>query len=115
MQKGPGMPTVEPSIAYRNLDFSPALEEQVRRRFADLHKLESRMESCHVVIEAADRRRSSGREFTVRLKLVVPGPDIDVERSIARSDAAADVGLAIHEVFDTARRLILERKSRRAS
>ena len=29
------MPTVEPSIAYRNLDSSPALEEQVRRRFAD--------------------------------------------------------------------------------
>ncbi len=107
------MPTTELKIAYRNLDSSPAIEEQVRRRLAELEKLESRIEGCDVVIEAGERRRSSGREFAVRLKLVVPGPDIDVERRVGQSDPAADVGLAIHEAFDAARRIIVERKSRR--
>ena len=45
-------------------------------------------------------------------KVVVPGPDIEVERRIGRSDPAADVRLAIREAFDAARRMILERKSR---
>lgn len=102
------------SIAYRNLDSSPTIEEHVGRRFASLQELEARIESCHVVIEASPRRQSSGREFSVRLKLVVPGPDIEVERRIGRSDPASDLNLAIHEAFDAARRMILERKAKRS-
>lgn len=108
------MPAAGLSIAYRNLESSPAVEEHVARRFADLEKLGFRIENCQVVIEAG-QRRNSGREFAVRLKLGVPGPDIEVERKIGRSDPAADVNLAIHEAFDTARRMILERKSRRSA
>ena len=107
------MPTTGLSIAYRNLDSSPAIEDEVRRRFAELEKIGARVESCQVVVEAG-QWRSSGREFTVRLKVVVPGPDIEVEQRVGRSDPAADVKLAIHEAFDAARRMILERKSRRS-
>ncbi|WP_173933151.1 HPF/RaiA family ribosome-associated protein [Chelativorans sp. Marseille-P2723] len=102
-------------IAYRNLDSSPAVEEQINERFADLEKLGARIESCDVVIEAGDRRKVSGREFTVRLKIAVPGPDIDVERRVDRGEPAADVNLAIREAFDVARREILERKSRQGA
>jgi ribosome-associated translation inhibitor RaiA len=100
------------TIAYRNLDSSPAIEEQVASRFADLEKLGARIESCDVVIEASDRRQVSGREFTVRMKIAVPGPDIEVERRVGRSEPAADVAVAIRQAFDVARREILERKSR---
>lgn len=100
------------TIAYRNLDSSPAIEQQVSERFADLEKLGARIESCDVVIEASDRRRVSAREFAVRLKIALPGPDIDVERRVGRSEPAADVSQAIREAFDVARREILERRSR---
>jgi ribosome-associated translation inhibitor RaiA len=100
------------TIAYRNLDSSPATEEQVAERFADLEKLVAHIESCDAVIEASDRRQVSGREFTVRLKIGVPGPDIEVERRIGRSEPAPDVNEAIREAFDVARRAILDRKSR---
>ena len=100
------------TIAYRNLDSSPAIEEQFAERFADLEKLGAHIESCDAVIEASDRRQVSGREFTVRLKIGVPGPDIEVERRIGRSEPAPDVNQVIREAFDVARRALLERKSR---
>ena len=100
------------SIAYRNLESSDAIEDHVRRRFSDLDKLEAKIESCHVVIEAG-QRQTSGREFTVRLKIAVPGPDIEVERTVGRSEPAKDLNLAIHEAFEAARRIIVERKPKR--
>ncbi|WP_084496581.1 HPF/RaiA family ribosome-associated protein [Aquamicrobium defluvii] len=109
-EKGQAMSKL--TIAYRNLDSSPAIEEQVAERFADLEKLGAHIESCDAVIEASDRRQVSGREFTVRLKIGVPGPDIEVERRIGRSEPAPDVNQAIREAFDVARRAILERKPR---
>lgn len=109
-EKGQAMSRL--TIAYRNLDSSPAIEEQVAERFADLEKLGAHIESFDAVIEASDRRQVSGREFTVRLKIGVPGPDIEVERRVGRSEPAPDVNQAIREAFDVARRAILERKSR---
>lgn len=79
------------SIAYRNLESSDAIEDHVRRRFSDLDKLEAKIESCHVVIEAG-QRQTSGREFTVRLKIAVPGR---ISRSNVRSAAASRPRISI--------------------
>lgn len=102
------------SITFRHLDSSEAIENQVRQRFDDLEKIFPRIVSCDVVIEAPQKRMVSGREFKVHLKVSIPGPDINVTSEVQQGVASEDVNLAIHDAFDTAGRLLIERKQRMA-
>lgn len=101
-----------PQISFRNIDPSDAVEDHVRRRIAELEEVYPRIISCEVVIEAPQKRKVSGREFTVRLKLGVPGRDIETSREVGRSGAAEDVNIAIHEAFDAARRILQDQDAR---
>ena len=101
-----------PQISFRNIDPSEAVEDHIRRRIADLEEFYPRIISCEVVIEAPQKRKVSGREFTVHLKLGVPGNDIETSRDVGRSGAAEDMNLAIHEAFDAARRILHDQDAR---
>ena len=98
------------TITFRNLAPSEAVEEHVRRRFADLEKVYPRIVGGEVVVEAPQKRKVTGRAFKVHVRVEVPGPDINVTRQIGQSGAAEDVSLAINEAFETTGRLLLERK-----
>ncbi len=100
----------EPRIAFRNIEPSAAIEDHVRRRIGELEKIFPRIIGCEVVIEAPQRKKPGGRTFKVHLKVEVPGPDIDVTRSVDYGEASENVALAVHEAFDAAGRLLLERK-----
>lgn len=97
----------EPVITFRNVDSSPAVEAHIRQRFDELEKYHSRIVGCRVVLHA-DKKKISGRDFEVQLTISVPGPDIYIARKVGRSEAADDVNLAIHKVFDAARRKLKE-------
>lgn len=97
-----------PKITFRNMDSSSAIEDHINRRIAELEKYHPRIVSCSVVVEASPKKHQTGREFGVELTINVPGPDIHVSRSMGRSRAPEDVNLAIHEVFDAARRKLKE-------
>lgn len=99
-----------PKITFHGIDPSDALEELIHRRCAQLDKRWQRILSCEIVIEAPQKRQRHGRVFEVHLTVSVPGPDIVVSREVGQSTALEDVHLAIHEVFDTAERLTVERK-----
>mgnify|MGYP000938458999 CR=1 FL=1 len=100
----------EPRIAFRNIDPSEAIESHVRRRIGELEKVYPRIVGCEVVIEAPQKKKVAGRSFKVHLKVEVPGPDIDVTRTVDHGEASENVAIAVHEAFDTAGRLLLERK-----
>jgi ribosome-associated translation inhibitor RaiA len=102
------------TITFRHLDSSEAIESQVRQRFADLEKLFPRIVGCDVVIEAPQKRMASGREFKVHVKVSIPGPDINVTSDVQHGVASEDVSLAIHDAFETAGRLLIERKQKMA-
>ncbi len=97
-----------PSITFRNLDPSPAVEEHIRQRIAELEKYHPHIVGCDVVVNAPQKNHVSGREHTIQLTIRVPGPDIRVSRSLGRSHAAEDLNLAVHKVFDAARRQLKE-------
>ncbi len=99
-----------PSITYRNMTPSPAIDGHIHRRIEEMEKAHPRIVGCQVVIDAPQKKHVKGRDFEVRLTLMVPGPDIHVSRCVGRSGAAEDVNLAIHEAFDAARRLLKEQK-----
>jgi len=98
------------NVTFRNLDPSEAVESHVRRRFADLGKLHPRIVDGDVVIEAPQKRQVTGRPFKVHVRIGIPGPDINVTRESGDGDAARDVNLAINDAFETAGRLLVERK-----
>jgi len=94
------------TVTFRNLDPSAAVEADARARAADLEKFHPRIVGCDIVIEAPEKRKSSGRDITVRLKVSVPGPDVVVSRRVGVAKAGENVKLAVHEAFDAARRLL---------
>lgn len=98
------------NVTFRNVEPSETVEGHVRRRFADLGKLYPRIVDGDVTIEAPQKRQVSGRPFKVHLRVGVPGPDINVTRESGQGTAAADITLAINDAFETAGRLLVEKK-----
>uniref|UniRef100_Q11G12 Sigma 54 modulation protein/ribosomal protein S30EA n=1 Tax=Chelativorans sp. (strain BNC1) TaxID=266779 RepID=Q11G12_CHESB len=99
-----------PKVTFRNMERSDAIEGHVMRRVEEVEKCFDRVIGCDVVIEAAQKRKLSGRAFKVHVALQIPGPDVVVTRLVARSKAAENVNLAIHEAFSAATRRLLARK-----
>lgn len=102
------------TVTFRNIDPSPAVEANARKAAAELEKFHPRIVGCDVVIEAPEKRKVSGRDILVRLKISVPGPDVRVSRRVGVAKADENVQLALHQAFDAARRM-LEDQVREAS
>jgi ribosome-associated translation inhibitor RaiA len=102
----------EPIIRFRNVDRSEAVETQIRRRTDELEKRFDRIVGCEILVEAAQKRKISGQEFKVHLKVRIPGPDIDVSQSSDLAGSLENINLAVHRAFDTAARQLVERKRR---
>jgi ribosome-associated translation inhibitor RaiA len=98
------------TVTFRNLEPSEAVEGHVRRRFADLGRLHPRIVDGDVVIEAPQKRKVTGRTFKVHVRIGIPGPDINVTRESGQGNPAEDVNLAVNDAFETAGRLLVERK-----
>jgi ribosome-associated translation inhibitor RaiA len=84
-------------ISFRNLDPSPAAEEQVRRRAAELAHVDGRITACRVVMELGRHGHEPGNLFHVHLDVVVPGSEIVVR------EAHDDLYAAIRDAFEAAR------------
>lgn len=98
------------TVTFRNIEPSEAIETHVRRRFEDLGRLHPRIVDGDVTIEAPQRRQVSGRPFKVHLRVGIPGPDINVTRESGTGTAAADINLAVNDAFETAGRLLVEKR-----
>jgi cold shock CspA family protein/ribosome-associated translation inhibitor RaiA len=91
-------------ITFRNLESSPAIEEQVRKRAEELERFFDRITACHVVIETPHRHHRQGRLYHIRIVLEVPGQEIVVQREPSEHQAYEDLQVAIRDAFDAARR-----------
>ena len=99
----------EPIITWRNMPHSGAVDEIVHTRIKALEKFNSKIIGCEVVIDAPQKRGSSGRGIDVRIHLRLPGPDLDVARSVRQGEAADDVTLAVNKAFSALERQLKER------
>jgi cold shock CspA family protein len=99
-------------ITFRNMDSSPSLEAQIRRRADELEQFFGRITGCRVMVEAQHRHHHQGRLFHIRIDLTLPGSEIVVSRDPAEHHAHEDAHVAVADAFDAARRQI-EDKARR--
>ena len=92
------------SIAFRNMEASPSVEAQVRRRAEELGQFSDRISACRVTLEATHRHHRQGRIFRVSVDLSLPGGKVVVNREPGENHAHEDMHVTIRDAFDTARR-----------
>ena len=97
-------------VTWRGLGRSAAIETAVRDAMDKLLHVDSRIVSCRVVVEQADRHKRHGRQFAVRLDIHVPGAEIAIDH-----EHDEDVYVALRDAFADARRKLRERRKARVA
>jgi ribosome-associated translation inhibitor RaiA len=92
-------------ISFTGLEPSPALESRARAKAEKLEQFFSGIISCHVTIESPHHHRHSGRRYQVRIRVCVPGREIEVSRG-ADNPAHEDAYVALRDAFDAAARQV---------
>lgn len=86
-------------ITVREMEHSPALDENIRSKAAKLEQYFSPITSCRVVAEAPQKHQHHGGQYTVKLDITVPGREIVVNHV-----QNEDVYVALRDAFDAAKR-----------
>ena len=95
--------TASVQITLRNVRHSGALDASIRERADQLDKCCPHIISVQVVVEIPHKHHRQGNLFNVRLEIKVPGDVIVLTR-----DLREDVYVALRDVFDTARRKLVD-------
>jgi len=113
---------ITPTITFRGIETSPALEADIRKRLRKLETYYGAITGCHVLVEFVQRHHQHGNRFHVRIDLIVPGEEIAVTHEANLRASARDVDVerftkgketdperkhahvAVREAFDIARR-----------
>jgi len=111
-----------PTITFRGMEPSAALEADIRTRIAKLETYYHPIMGCRVIVEPGQRHHAAGNRYHVRIDLTVPGEEIVVAHDASLHGTAQDVDaergrkafesdperkhvrVAIREAFDVARR-----------
>jgi cold shock CspA family protein len=119
------MTLIPTQITFRGFEPDEALDGQIRERVSWLEQFYAGIVRCRVLVEVPHRHRHDGRHFHIRIEMTVPGgPPIvvshepslhgrlkDAEDDAHRKEDEIEsvhryATVAVHEAFDTARRLL---------
>lgn len=113
---------VQPTVTFRGVPNSAALEADIRNRLARLEKFCPDIISAQVLVELAERHHRAGKRWGVRVDIAVPGEHIIVkndatlraevrasESTSTRKQDESDAGhryakVAVRESFEVAKR-----------
>ena len=120
-----------PTVTFRGLDASPALEVDIRERIDKLETYYDGITGCHVLVELAHRHHEIGNRYHVRIDLDVPGErlvvahdaglhmtaeSIDAQKLTRQTETDPErkhAHVAVREAFDAARRRLQDYARRR--
>jgi cold shock CspA family protein len=89
-------------IISRDFPLTETIETEIREKVEGLERYYDRLGGCDVTIEApAIHHHRKGGPFIVRIRMLVPGRELDVAHQ-----AEEELAVAIREAFHAARRLI---------
>lgn len=89
-------------IISRDFDLTPSVEQEIREKIDSLEGYYERLSGCDVTLEApAIHHHRKGGPFIMRIRMMVPGREIDVAHQ-----AEEELSVAIREAFHAARRLL---------
>lgn len=81
-------------VIIRDMPNSPALEEHIRRKADKLNQYYHRIQSCKIAVGMPQKHKHTGKLFSVRIDLTVPGRELVVNRKMDE-----DVYVAIRDAF----------------
>src|SRR5688572_12717981 len=82
---------VTPTITFRGIDHSAALEAEIRTRIGKLETYYRAIIACRVLLELAERHHEIGNHYHVRIDLSVPGEEIVVTHDASLHATAQDL------------------------
>jgi cold shock CspA family protein/ribosome-associated translation inhibitor RaiA len=94
-------------IAFHNLDPSPSIEQELRRRVDKLETRFGRLVACRVSVEKLHNQHRTGNLFEVHITLSLPGRDLAVSRQPQKAKeryAHPDIRTSIRDAFEAAER-----------
>jgi len=94
-------------IAFHNLQPSPAIETELRRRVDKLERRFGRLVGCRVSVERLHSQHRTGNIFEVHITLGLPGRELAVSRPPQKAKqryANPDIHASIRDAFDAAER-----------
>jgi ribosomal subunit interface protein len=92
-------------VTFKNIPPSDAIESQITEKAAKLDRFSERVMSCRVVVDSTQRRQHQGKLFVVRVDITVPR-----SRELVTSAQHEDVYVAIRDAFDSAYRVVEEKR-----
>ena len=100
---------VPPTISYRGVDKTPALERLIAEKIAKLEKAYQQISSCRIAIEKVHDHPNSGSPYRVRLDIMVPEDrEIVVDKSPDQAKQYPPLEAIIRDSFDAAFRQLKE-------
>ena len=107
----PEQPSIPFEIAYQKMEMSPLAERHILRGIARLQKVAPDLIAVRATLSQQQKRHRTGNLYHVKLRLSLPGPDIEVSRTPSSRKDDESLVFAIGEAFDKARRQVVEQRS----
>jgi len=82
------------------MEHSPAMDARIAELAGKLDTHNSRITSCHVIVDQVDRHRAKGNQFEVHIVVHMPGRG----EIVATRRSHEDPYLAVNEAFDSVMR-----------
>jgi ribosome-associated translation inhibitor RaiA len=95
---------MQPTITFRHIDRSGALEDRARKLGSRLERFSERITQCHMTLEGPDNRRDGGAPYLVKIDLTVPGAQIHADSLHADGAGHNDIYIALRDAFNNAKR-----------
>lgn len=98
----------DPIITWRNIPRSDAVDAIIRKRIEAVERSCPQAVGLRITLAAPQKPRHAARGFDVRLHLDLPGPDLDVARTVRQGHAADDILRAVNASFTALEKRIRE-------
>ena len=85
-------------ITIKDIDHSPAIEQEIRAKIEKLEHYADDIISCHVVVELTQKHQQQGQLHNLHIRLTVPGKEL-----VATRNAHENLWIAIKEASDDMR------------
>jgi cold shock CspA family protein/ribosome-associated translation inhibitor RaiA len=91
-------------ITFREIERSEAVEARIREQVDKLDRIFDRIIRCEVVIDDPHRHHHKGHQYSVRVRLTVPGTEIVTSHSPGDDGAHEDIYVAVRDAFAATKR-----------
>lgn len=91
-------------ITFHRMEGTDALRSDIEKHASKLQQFEQSIIKCAVVMEPAEHHHHKGNRFVVRIRVTLPGGELDVGHTPSGDQTHEDAYVAIRDAFKAMRR-----------